>query len=194
MKDQNLPQIAKASRVQGNKLIFRNANTNDAAFILSLRTDISNSRYLSKILSELKRQITWLENYATQTGQAYFIIESLSSVPLGTVRFYDARGISFCWGSWILKDGAPRTAAIESALMVYAYGIDFLGFSTSYFNVRKGNKSVWRFHERFGATRVGQTKQDYLYEINNKKISLARQRYKKYLPQKLIIEHENGHQ
>lgn len=144
--------------------------------------------HLSQVAPELSGQVAWLEDYVRKTDQAYFIIESQVGRALGTVRLYDAQGDSFCWGSWILKEDAPKLAAIESALMVYAYAIDHLGFTKSHFEVRKGNEGVWRFHERFGATRVGETEQDYLYCIQPDKISTARQHYKKYLPGSLAIE------
>lgn len=177
------PKIHKASKVQGRTLMFRDANEDDAAFILKLRTDSQKSRYLSTTDADLEKQKSWLNQYADQTDQAYFIIENLESEPLGTVRLYDAQDHSFCWGSWILKEGAPQTAAIESALMVYAYAIDHLKFQAAHFDVRKGNESVWRFHERFGAQRTGETTMNYLYQINSEQISTAQKRYKKYLPQ-----------
>ncbi len=102
--------------------------------------------------------------------------------------FNDAKGNSFCWGSWILKDGAPQSAAIESALMVYSYAIGHLGFCAAHFDVCKGNKNVWRFHERFGAERMGETAIDYLYQINPEKILSARIKYKKYLPEAVTVE------
>jgi len=94
------------------------------------------------------------------SGQAYFIIEDRAGDPLGCVRIYDARGDSFCIGSWILRAGAPQRAAIESSLMVYALGIDHLGFRRAHFDVRKRNERVWTFHERCGARRVGETDDD----------------------------------
>lgn len=84
--------------------------------------------------------------------------------------------------AFILKEGAPQKAAIESALMVYAYAIDHLKFQAAHFDVRKGNENVWRFHERFGALRIGETGMNYLYQIDMDKISEAQKRYKKYLP------------
>ena len=188
MNSPQTPQIRKANRVQGKTLVFRDATTADAAFILALRTDSRKSGYISATSPEISQQIAWLESYAGKTDQAYFIIENLAGETLGTVRLYDPRGDSFCWGSWILKDGAPQTAAIESALMVYAYTIDHLGFRQSHFDVRKGNESVWRFHERFGAERTGETTQDYLYRIRRKQIVAARKRYRKYLPGTVAVE------
>lgn len=170
--------------------MFRDANENDAEFILKLRTDSQKSRFLSTTDADLEKQKAWLRNYVLQNDQAYFIIESLEGEALGTVRLYDAKDNSFCWGSWILKEGAPQTAAIESALIVYAYALDYLKFEAAHFDVRKGNESVWRFHERFGAIKIDENPMDYLYQIDNKKIYQAQKRYKKYLPLGIKINYE----
>jgi RimJ/RimL family protein N-acetyltransferase len=175
------PAIRKASYVHGRTLAFRNACAGDAEFILSLRTDESKARFLSQVSPDVEAQHRWLSDYEWSVGQAYFIIEHQQEA-IGTVRLYDARQPSFCWGSWILKQGAPRTAALESALMVYALGCDHLRFERSHFDVRKANAKVWAFHERFGATRVGETDDDYLYDIGAEQILAARRRYAQYLP------------
>ena len=107
--------------------MFRDACVSDAEFILSLRTDENKSRFLSATKNDLEAQKAWLIQYAAADDQAYFIIE-FNDEPIGTVRLYDAQQDSFCWGSWILKDGRPRQAAMESALMVYAYAVNHLGF------------------------------------------------------------------
>lgn len=168
--------------------MFRNAVTDDAAFILGLRTDEQKSRYLSNASPDLEQQRAWLEAYAAKTDQAYFIIENSNGEPLGTVRLYDPQGISFCWGIWILKAGAPAHTSIESAIMVYAYAIDHLGYQQAHFDVRKGNEHVWRFHERFGAVRAGETEHDYLYRLDASAITASRRRYRKHLPDPPMIE------
>lgn len=177
-----LPQIRKTPRLIGKTLALRDAAPADAAFILALRLDEKKSRHLSATSGELDAQVRWLESYAGGDGQAYFIIEEIGGGPIGTVRLYDARGDSFCWGSWIIQDGAAPRCAIESALMVYRYAMQDLGFHAAHFDVRKENVSVWSFHERFGARRVGETEQDYLYEIGEDAIRASMKRYAKYLP------------
>ncbi len=168
--------------------MFRNAAPADAAFILALRTDNDKGKHLSRTTPVIENQIAWLEAYASKDDEAYFVIENSSGEPLGCVRLYDPQGDSFCWGSWILKDGSPQSAAIESSLMVYAYALDHLGFHQAHFDVRKGNEHVWKFHERFGAVRVGETDLDFLYTIGWDEISQALQRYKKYLPETVSVE------
>ncbi len=166
--------------MQGKTLSFRNATVHDAAVILALRTDAEKSRYLSPVSGELAAQVAWLQRYAQQDDQAYSVIEHQNQ-PIGTVRLYDAQAHSFCRGSWVLSGNRPSHAAMESALMVYAYAVDHLGFATAHFDVRKGNKRVWRFHERFGAVKTAETDIDHFYQMDNQAIATARKRYQRFL-------------
>ena len=180
-------RLRKAARVMGKTLSFRDAGVNDAGFILSLRTDIEKSRYLSAVSGELAEQQAWLARYAQADDQAYFIIE-YQDAQIGTIRLYDPQGDNFCWGSWVLAQGSPANAALESALMVYAYALDHLGFTAAHFDVRQGNERVWRFHERFGAVRVRETVLDYWYRLDLPAIQSARRRYAKYPPGGVVVE------
>lgn len=182
-----VPAIRKAQYVRGKTLVFRNAIVDDAEFILSLRTDSDKSKYLSKTSNDIEQQRSWLRNYSMRDEHAYFIIEN-DDEKIGTVRLYDAKGESFCWGSWVIKNGSPSHAAIESALMVYAFAVDCLGFKNSHFDVRKKNKSVIKFHERFGAKRIGETDENYLFSATIAEISDARKRYSKFLANSLVVE------
>ena len=171
----------------GRTLVLRDATVADFAFILGLRLDEGKSRHLSRVEPDLGAQQAWLERYAAREDQAYFIIEHQGE-PIGTVRLYDPQGDSFCWGSCILAQGSPASAAMESALMVYAYAVDHLGFTAAHFDVRQGNERVWRFHERFGAVRVRETAMDYWYRLDLPAIQSARRRYAKYLPGGVVVE------
>lgn len=51
---------------------------------------------------------------------------------------------------------------MESALIVYAYAVDHLGFQAAHFEMRKGNESVWQFHERFGAERLSENEHEFI--------------------------------
>ena len=157
--------IRKARTVTGTTLTFRDAGVHDAEFIFGLRNDPVKSQHLSSVSALLEDQVAWLARYGTTEGQAYFIIEH-GGERIGTVRLYDAQGDSFCWGSWILVDKRPRHAALESALMVYSYGVDDLGFQCSHFDVRKANEKVCRFHERLGATQTSSNDVDNFYTMS----------------------------
>lgn len=184
----NAPTLRKARAVRGRSIVLRNAGESDSAFIVALRTDESRSQHLSETSPVLSDQIAWLHRYAARSDEAYFIVESQTGDALGTVRLYDPKDDSFCWGSWIIKSDASQTAAIESALLVYAYALDGLGFTRAHFQVRKENERVWMFHERFGAARVGECGDEYEYTISHDAIRAAMHRYARYLPKQVIVE------
>lgn len=149
----------------------------DAEFILSLRLDERYNRFLSGVTPDVEAQKAWIRKYKSDEAaglQYYFIIERLDGTPCGTIRIYDLRPDSFCWGSWILNDNKTRYAAIESALLIYEIGFEQLGFAKSHFDVMKGNEGVIAFHKRMGAEVVGEDEQNYYFEITRESVEKAR--------------------
>jgi len=170
----------KPKKITGSNLIFRDVKTSDAEFILQLRTNIIKSKFISETNADLQKQIDWIRNYNKDDSQIYFIIEDKFKNRIGTVRIYDKKGDSFCWGSWILKDHIPNFYSIESALIVYSFCLH-LGFKNAHFDVRKSNWSVCKFHKRFGANIIGETDNDFLFELSYSEINASLKKYKRYL-------------
>lgn len=139
--------------------------------------DPIKSRHLSSTNSDLENQREWLAQYASDDAQAYFIIEDNNHTQVGTVRLYDVVGSSFSWGSWILSDAAPRSSAVESTLMVYAYGLA-CGFNAAHFEVRRANERVWEYHERLGAKRTHEDADNFYYAIELPDIRRLFEKYK----------------
>lgn len=147
---------------------IRYVEESDAEFILSLRLDNRYNKYLSKVDSDINNQIAWIRNYKKDEAnklQFYFIIERNDGVPCGTVRIYDLREDSFCWGSWILNENKTKKAALSSALLVYQFGFNYLGFHKAHFDVMKENKGVISFHKRMGAKLISEDSENLYFEI-----------------------------
>ena len=181
------PEILQANLITGRTIKLRNVRPDDAEFIVALRTNEKKGRFISATSQDISEQKAWIDNYLRSEGQAYFIITDLNDKPFGTVRLYDRQGDSFCWGSWVINEEAPSHYAIESALLVYAYALK-LGFERAHFEVRKGNVSVIKFHERFGAVRASETEQDILYSLPKENILNSLKKFKKYLPEEVRFE------
>jgi hypothetical protein len=112
----------------------------------------------------------------------YFIIADWHGRSIGTVRIYDIRDDSFCWGSWILSVEAPMSAAIESALLVYDFAFYSLHYKYSHFDVRKENVSVVNFHKRFGAVVTAEDEMNYFFEFSKESYGSIRTKYLRFLP------------
>jgi Acetyltransferase (GNAT) domain len=170
--------------LQGKTIHLRLVTVDDAEFILSLRLDENKGKYLSTVKNDVEKQRNWILNYKQREAQQqefYFIIESLRHESLGTVRIYDLRQDSFCWGSWLMKDNAPFSAAIETALLVYEFGFNALKYSDSHFDVNKGNLKVIKFHKNFGALETSQDEDNIYLTLSLEQYKLMREKYRRFI-------------
>lgn len=181
-----MPEIRRVAELRGRSILLRDVREEDAAFILSLRLDPRKNRYLSPVADDVERQRAWIRAYHQSQGQAYFLICDLQGEPLGTVRLYDAVGDSFSWGSWILKDGAPVLAAIETTALVYTLAVQW-GFRAAHFQVRRANTTVLAFHERLGASRTSETAEEVHLTFGWAQIQQFLRRNARYLPAELRL-------
>lgn len=187
MQDER-PVIRKTKLVRGKSISFRDIEETDAEFVLQLRLDPRRNRYLSPVDAEVDVQREWIRQYRESEGQAYFVICDGAFAELGTVRIYDAIDESFSWGSWVLKEGAPAHAAIESAVLVYTLATRFWGFRAAHFRVHPANTSVLAFHEKFGAQRVSETSDEIQLRIGIAQIENSLMRFSRYAPKQLRVE------
>lgn len=129
-------------------------------------------------------QKKWIKSYKieeTAQKQFYFIIERLDGTPCGTVRVYDLKEDSFCWGSWILNDNKTRYAALESAFLVYKFGFETLGFKKCHFDVMKENVKVISFHKKMGAIATGEDDRNYYFNIAKEAVNKSKTKFSKLL-------------
>lgn len=167
--------------IMGKNINLRDIEIDDADFVLALRLDQIKSKYLHTVKNDVEEQKKYIANYKETNNSWYFIIESKSHERLGTVRIYDIQKNSFCWGSWIIKQGAPSSTAIESALLIYEYAFFKLNFESSHFDVRKDNIKVQLFHERMGAIKINENDLDVFYSYHKKDYLNIKSKYKKWL-------------
>jgi len=167
--------------IEGKNINFRSVVESDAAFILDLRLDNRLGQFMAKTDSDLNKQIQWIKDYQKRSQEYYFIIENKDKQSCGTIRVYDIRRDSFCWGSWIIKQGSSPSVAIESVLLVYDFGYFNLGFKKCHFDVMKENKKVVDFHKRFGAKIVSEDNTKFYFNLSLEDYQLSKQRYIKFL-------------
>ena len=148
----------------------REVSPSDADYILKLRLDKSYSRYISKVSNEVSAQEhyirKYLENNIHDRESFYFILTNTATeTPCGTVRIYNFKGDTFEWGSWILDSNKTRYAALETAILIYEFAFNTLGFRKSEFEVNKNNEKVISYHKKSGAVIIGEDDINYYFRI-----------------------------
>jgi RimJ/RimL family protein N-acetyltransferase len=168
---------------QTKHLYLRLVNENDAEFILSLRLNPNLNQYLSVVSEDLAQQIAWINQYKQREAQGvdyYFVVVDKRLGDLGVVRVYDIdyATCSFTWGSWILKEGRPKYAALETAILVYEFAFNELGMLIAKFDVRNQNSKVINFHQRFGCSLLKSSLTDTFFELT--KVMYIQLKYHNY--------------
>lgn len=114
--------------IEGKYVNLREAEIEDAAFILSLRCNEKKSRFLNKTENDLEKQTAYLKRYKTLDNEWYFIIENKKHDPLGTCRMYNVCGTQYTGGSWLMKDGSLPEETLEGAILARRMAFEELGF------------------------------------------------------------------
>lgn len=169
--------------VEAKNTILRLVEESDAQFILDLRTK-EKAKYLSKTDNNLDNQINWIKNYKIREKDGkeyYFVIENKESERIGLVRAYKIEDDSATSGSWIMIDNCPIENVLESNLLIYEFILEYLGKEKIFFDVRKDNKKVWRFHKSYGAVQIDEDELDYFFEFSKDSFKIMKEEYKKYL-------------
>ena len=170
--------------IYGKNINMRTVEVEDAEFIYTMRQNQDKTKFLSRVSGSVETQKEWIENYKQREKdkkEFYFVIESKNKEKLGLVRMYDFQDKSFCWGSWLIKEEAPKTTAIESALQIYEFGFYKLGIEKSHFDVRKGNDKVIAFHQRFGAKIVDEDELDYFFNFEKENYEKIKVKYLRFI-------------
>ena len=169
--------------VEAKNTILRLVEESDAQFILDLRTK-EKAKYLSKTDNNLDNQINWIKNYKIREKDGkeyYFVIENKESERIGLVRAYKIEDDSATSGSWIMLDGVKTEATLEGVLLLYEFILEYLGKEKIFFDVRKDNIKVWRFHKSYGAVQIDEDELDYFFEFSKYSFKIIKKEYQKYL-------------
>lgn len=129
---------------------LRPVKTADAGFIVALRNSPHVLGKMGNAAQTVEEQEDWIRNYYNKEDDYYFIVESISGVPLGTVGIY---GIDWDNGSTeygrlaLIKESF---AALPSAVLCIDIAFDYLQMKKIEIFVFSDNKHVLSFDKRCG--------------------------------------------
>lgn len=154
------------AQVTGPRLRLRLITPEDASYVHSLRLNPLYNRHLSAVTGTVEDQRKWIEHYKVQEAQCqqfYYVIERHDGERCGLVRLYDINDTQFTWGSWILDANKPPKAALESAVLSFGIGFDYLDLMVAKVDVRVENTHAEAFYRRLGMIETDRTARDIFF-------------------------------
>lgn len=157
--------------LESKSLLLKNVEITDAKLILSLRTDCSLNKYLSKTNNSLEEQKEWLIKYKEKEKnklEYYFKISDKKNNDIGFIRLYniDSKNEVVTFGSFILKKDRPKYTAIESMVTIIYFAFKKLKMKKVILDVRVKNEHAKKLYNRFGFEKKFENGLDEFYELS----------------------------
>lgn len=150
-------------------LYVRLVREEDAEFIVRLRTNERNARYIHATSTSISDQKEWIRNYKSREarGEDYYFIFYYKDVPVGLIRIYDinTEKKSVTAGSWVCEPDLPMQVPILILIICREIMFEEIGAELDHFDVRKGNKHVQRVHKMMGAEILSEDEENYYFEL-----------------------------
>jgi RimJ/RimL family protein N-acetyltransferase len=138
-----------AYSISGYHVRLRPVTLEDPEFIVRLRTSPFVIGTVGDSRPDPEQQRQWLRAYEQRAGDYYFIVETESGTPVGTIGLYDVHDGVGEWGRWIILPGIP--AALPSVILIHRFAFDVMKLRELRGCVVESNQRVISFHRRFGA-------------------------------------------
>jgi RimJ/RimL family protein N-acetyltransferase len=135
---------------EGFGVRLRPVRLDDARFIVWLRNLDHARGMVGDSATDLAQQERWLAHYFERPDDYYFIVETISGLPVGTYGLYDIAGDSAESGRWIIRPEVP--AAVPSAVVMCDLAFDRIGLTELRGTAVADNQRVRSFNRKFGSS------------------------------------------
>jgi RimJ/RimL family protein N-acetyltransferase len=145
--------LAVGLTLEGIRFRLRPVVADDASFILRLRNDPQNARFLPPLTGTLEDQRNWIQKQHQLVGDYYFVVEDLrTGDPVGLTGLYahapDSDGGVIEWGRFVVAD--KSLAAPETSLLSHRYAFEILKVREVFGYSIEQNEKVIGFHRSCG--------------------------------------------
>jgi hypothetical protein len=161
--------------------LFRLVDQSDAEFIFDLRTNPVLSKFLHPVSGDVNNQRRWISSYKKREAEGeefYFVsLDPESGLRQGVDRLYNFRDNVFELGSWLYLAHLDISKSILGDINAREIAYDYLKFDVCTFEVRKGNKSVIRYHKGYSPELTGEDDINLYFRLSKETFNLYKMKY-----------------
>jgi RimJ/RimL family protein N-acetyltransferase len=162
---------------------LRLVEESDAEFIVDIRTDSSKSKFISFTNSNIEEQKKWIREYKNREKaeeEFYYIAIDENDEKFATYRLYNKNNNSIEVGSFVSKPFykiALNVIKVDVILKTYVFEV--LGYNSLNFEVRKNNKSVIIYHNKFKPQLTKEDDLNYYFKLEKDSFFANKNKFEK---------------
>lgn len=155
----------------GKFINMRSVEEEDASFILKLRLDENNIKFVGETENNIEKQVVWIKQQKIRLNDYYFMITDKENNRIGVISVYNIDGKKSESGRFISFGDSIQN--MEAVIMHHDFAYYKLSIDLVHFTVYKHNKMVANMWKRLGADIVSEMKingiDSYYYEMTKDK-------------------------
>ena len=136
----------------------------DAEFIVRLRTNMLNARFIHDTNTSISAQEEWIRQYKIreEEGKEYYFVFEVNGEPQGVYRIYNRHEDWCVTGSWVFKPDADRNAALKAMIITHEIVFEELGheYVHDVDGIHENNKGVINAMKAVGGKFWGERKEE----------------------------------
>lgn len=136
----------------------------DAEFIITLRTNSHNARYIHDTDTNIGLQKEWIRSYKLReySGNEYYLLFEVDNQPQGVYRVYQRHDDWCVTGSWVFLPNAQKGASLKAMIITHELVFDDLGHKSIHDvdGIHEDNKGVINVMKSIGGRFFGERIED----------------------------------
>ena len=172
--DKLISKLFNTNPIKGNFAHLYHIDVNDSEDILKLRLEKRDDNFLMPTDDSIEKQIEYYHTYKKkfdQKEEIYFKIFDVTRNEFsGFVRLTNINSkVDFNWESAILNKDSTPNLFLETMLMIFKIGFDFLGRDAcGPWRVKKDFKKMMKIHSLVGMTEIAfEDEEFYHVQVRN---------------------------
>ncbi len=168
-----------------NNIKFRYVEEYDAEFIIKLRTHTSKSKYISYTDQDIEKQVNWIREYKKREKnklEYYFIAIDENNIQFATYRLYNLNETTLEIGSFVsLPYYNNPINIIKVDIILKSYAFENLKYNKINFEVRKENKNVINYHNKYKPNLVWEDDLNFYYVLSKESFNSNKKIFEKII-------------
>jgi len=139
--------------IEGIGINLRSVEESDAEFTYNLRQNKERTKFVHSVNGTVEDQRNWINRQRKRPGDYYFVVEDKEGNPIGTVGYYDIKGVNGEMGRMVINGSFSQNC--DAIIQLRRFAFEIIGADYVRCTAVKENKPVIAQLKRLGGEQTG---------------------------------------
>ena len=122
--------MAVYKKIMGKTVYFKPVRLADTEFTYNIRQDKERTKYMHQVGGGIQAQEKWIQNQIQRDGDYFFVVYSMSHIPIGTASIYNINDEMKRGEIGRIVLNGNKIQNMEAIIIIHEFGFYDLGMET----------------------------------------------------------------